>query len=54
MTNLFAALRLMRAVWVLSREGVIAALPRQGLSGPALTGHKLATWLASGPSSPQR
>ena len=46
MTNLFAALRLMRAVWVLSREGVIAALPRQGLSGPALTGHRIATGLA--------
>jgi len=46
MANLFAALRLVRAVWVLSREGVIAALPRQGLSGPALTGHTIATRLA--------
>lgn len=46
MARVFAALRLMRAVWVLSREGVIAALPRQGLSGPALTGHTIATRLA--------
>ena len=46
MTSLFAAMRLLRAVWVLAREGVIAALPRQGLSGPALTGHKIATRLA--------
>lgn len=46
MTSFLAALRLMRAVWVLSREGVIAALPRQGLSGPALTGHRIATRLA--------
>ncbi len=39
-------MRLARAVWVLSREGVIAALPRQGLSGPARTGHAIATRLA--------
>ncbi|MEM0898825.1 MAG: 2-polyprenylphenol 6-hydroxylase [Pseudomonadota bacterium] len=41
-----AFLRLFRAVWVLSREGVVAAIPRQGLAGPALTAHKVATAVA--------
>lgn len=43
MASLFATLRLARAGWVLAREGVVAAMPREGLSGPALTGHKIAT-----------
>ncbi len=46
MSSFFAGLRLARAVWVLAREGVFAALPRQGLSAPARNGHALATWLA--------
>ncbi|MCI5077685.1 2-polyprenylphenol 6-hydroxylase [Oricola sp.] len=46
MNQVMATLRLMRAGWVLVREGVIAGLPAQGLTGPAATGHRLATALA--------
>ena len=41
-----AFFRLAKAAWVLAREGVVAAVPRQGLSGPALAAHRLATRLA--------
>ena len=43
MARLFSALRLIKAGWVLSREGVVASIPREGLSGPALTAHKVAS-----------
>lgn len=46
MASFFAGLRLVNAAWVLTREGVIAAMPRDGLSGPALTAHKICTALA--------
>lgn len=43
MARFFSALRLVKAGWVLSREGVVASIPREGLSGPALTAHKIAS-----------
>ena len=46
MNSFMATLRLMRAGWVLAREGVIAGLPAQGLTGSAATGHRIATALA--------
>lgn len=46
MRSFLAGWRLLRAVWVLSREGVIASFPRQGLSSQAQTAHSVATWLA--------
>ncbi|WP_193174231.1 2-polyprenylphenol 6-hydroxylase [Oricola nitratireducens] len=46
MNRTMATLRLMRAGWVLAREGVIAGLPAQGLTGSAATGHRIATALA--------
>ncbi|MEL6876360.1 MAG: AarF/UbiB family protein, partial [Pseudomonadota bacterium] len=46
MAPIFPALRLVRAGWVLAREGVVAAIPAQGLSGPALTAHKIASAIA--------
>ncbi len=46
MSNLSAAFRLMRAGWVLTREGVISALPVEGLSGLPAFGHKVAGLLA--------
>ncbi|MFC4624344.1 2-polyprenylphenol 6-hydroxylase [Daeguia caeni] len=36
----------MRAGWILTREGVIAALPIEGLSGLPALGHRIAGWLA--------
>ncbi|MEL6437324.1 MAG: 2-polyprenylphenol 6-hydroxylase [Pseudomonadota bacterium] len=46
MAAFFAGLRLVKAAWVLAREGVVASIPAQGLSGPALTAHKLASGIA--------
>lgn len=46
MASIFAGLRLIKAGWVFAREGVVAAMPREGLSGPALTAHKIATKLS--------
>jgi ubiquinone biosynthesis protein len=46
MNTLFATLRMIRAGWVLAREGVIAAIPVQGLTGPAATAHRFASGLA--------
>jgi ubiquinone biosynthesis protein len=46
MNHAMATLRLMRAGWVLAREGVIAGLPAKGLTGMAETGHRVATALA--------
>jgi len=42
MTKCWALLRLMRAGYVMAREGVISALPREGLSGLPLLAHRLA------------
>lgn len=44
--SIFTGFRLIQAGWVLTREGVVASLPREGLSGPALFGHKIATTLS--------
>ena len=46
MSNPLAYLRVAHAGWVLTREGVIAALPADGLGGPARFGHGLARLLA--------
>ena len=39
-------LKLLRAAWVMAREGVIASLPPDGLSGPPLVAYRLASRLA--------
>ena len=46
MSDIAAALRLMRAGWVIVREGVVASIPVDNLSGSALTLHRLATLFA--------
>lgn len=46
MRHISAALRLMRAGWILTREGVIGALPVDDLQGLPKLGHKLAKLLA--------
>ncbi|WP_419907528.1 2-polyprenylphenol 6-hydroxylase [Hoeflea sp.] len=46
MNSFLAYFRLMRAGWVMAREGVIASLPDDGLYGPARAAHRLATLLA--------
>jgi len=46
MNRFMGTLRLMRAGWVLAREGVIAGLPANGLTGAAATGHRVASALA--------
>ena len=46
MSDVAAALRLMRAGWVIVREGVVASIPVDNLSGSALTLHRLATLFA--------
>ncbi len=46
MSTFFAAMRLVKAGWILAREGVVAAIPAQGLSGPALTAHRIASAIA--------
>ncbi len=46
MSNLSAVFRLMRAGWILTREGVISALPVEGLSGLPALGHRIAGFLA--------
>ncbi len=46
MSSLGASLRLMRAGWVILREGVIASLPVDNLSGGARTLHKFASMFA--------
>lgn len=46
MSTFFAGLRLVRAAWVLTREGVVASMPAAGLSGPPRTAHAIATRLA--------
>jgi len=46
MGRALAFMRLMRAGFVLAREGVISALPREGLSGLPLLAHRLAGFIA--------
>ena len=42
----FAYFKLLRAGWVMAREGVIASLPSDGLRGPPLLAYRLAGRLA--------
>jgi ubiquinone biosynthesis protein len=46
MSSLAAALRLMRAGWVLAREGVFASIPVEGLTGVAAFGQRVVKLLA--------
>ena len=46
MSNFSAALRLMRAGWILTREGVISAMPVDDLTGLPAFGHRIARLLA--------
>ncbi|MGI9350338.1 MAG: 2-polyprenylphenol 6-hydroxylase, partial [Rhizobiaceae bacterium] len=46
MASIRSYFALARAGWVLAREGVLSALPAEGLSGPAKFGHKLVGMLA--------
>lgn len=46
MSNFLAAIRLMRAGWIMTREGVISALPVDDFSGLPALGHKVAGLLA--------
>jgi len=46
MAQIFAILRLIRAGYVMAREGVVSALPREGLSGLPLLMHRLAGLIA--------
>ncbi|MDJ0613202.1 MAG: 2-polyprenylphenol 6-hydroxylase [Rhizobiaceae bacterium] len=46
MASLRSYLSLIHAGWVLVREGVVSALPTDGMPGPARFGHSLAGWFA--------
>ena len=46
MSDLTASLRLMRAGWVLAREGVFASIPVEGLTGAAAFGQRVVKLLA--------
>ncbi len=46
MSSLAASLRLMRAGWVLAREGVFASIPVEGLTGMAAVGQRVVKLLA--------
>lgn len=46
MSDLLAGLRLVRAGWILAREGVAEAVPTEGLQGPPLFAVKMASLLA--------
>ena len=46
MSSVTAAFRLMRAGWVLVREGVVAAMPGDELSGSPKLGRRMARLLA--------
>jgi ubiquinone biosynthesis protein len=46
MSSFAAMFRLVRAGWILTREGVIAALPAEGLTGLPAFGHRVAGLLA--------
>lgn len=46
MTKLGSSFSLVQAVWVLMREGVISALPTDGMPTPARIGHRFASLIA--------
>lgn len=46
MASLGTSLRLMRAGFILVREGVVSSMPADDLPGPARFGHRVAGWLA--------
>ncbi len=46
MLGILSYLKLMRAGWVMAREGVVASIPSDGLHGPALLAYRLAVRLA--------
>lgn len=46
MSKISASFRLMRAGWILAREGVLSALPSDGLQGPPALAHRMAGWVA--------
>lgn len=46
MVQISAYFQLIRAGWILAREGVLSALPREGLHGPLATCHHIARILA--------
>lgn len=46
MVKIAASLRFVRAGWVLAREGVVSALPVEGLSGLPALGHRMAGLVA--------
>jgi ubiquinone biosynthesis protein len=46
MSSLAAAFRLLHAGWIMTREGVITALPAEGLTGLPAFGHRVAGLLA--------
>lgn len=46
MSNISAALRLMRAGWIMAREGVLSSLPVDEAAGLPALGHKVAKMLA--------
>jgi ubiquinone biosynthesis protein len=46
MSNISASLRLVRAGWVLAREGVLSSIPVEGLTGPAALAQRIAKLLA--------
>ena len=46
MSKFAATFRLMRAGWIMTREGVISALPAEGLNGLPAFGHRVAGYLA--------
>ncbi|UXN06387.1 2-polyprenylphenol 6-hydroxylase [Bartonella sp. HY761] len=48
MSKFLASLRLMRAGYVLAREGVLSALPADGLTGLPALGHRVAKWMSRG------
>lgn len=55
MSRLSTALRLIRAGWIMAREGVIAALPADGLEGAPRLAHRFASLIAkSGARERQR
>ncbi len=46
MSDFSASMRLMRAGWVLTREGIFASIPVEGLTGPAALAQRIAKMLA--------
>lgn len=46
MSKLFASLRLLRAGYVLAREGVLSAFPADGLTGLPAFGYRIVKWIS--------